>query len=470
MKKVLVIEDDDAIRENILDLLNEEGFAATGANNGARGLDSIRRDPPDLIVCDILMPEMDGYGVLGAVRACEDTTAIPFLFLSAKASRAEVRHGMNLGADDYLTKPFSNAELLQAVQTRVARSGAVRSSNPGPPPVGPTPTKTVAATGTIIAAPSMIRLYEQVGLVAQNVIPVLLLGETGVGKEVLARAIHARSPREKRPFVAINCGALSESLLESELFGHEKGAFTGAVHERRGLFESAEGGTLFLDEIGDLAAAMQVKLLRVLQEREVVRVGGRAPIKVDVRIVAATHRDLDELVAAGTFREDLYYRIHGFPIAIPPLRERQAEILPLSQAFLQSACRAAGRARVPRISAEVEALLLEHDWPGNIRELRHAIERALVLCPVQDSSPVLTADHFDLQPRRRTPVPPSRPPLDRQSRTLQEEQSALEEQRIREALVRFGGNQTRAAEFLGISRRKLVMRLGDYELPRPRKR
>jgi DNA-binding NtrC family response regulator len=471
MKKALIVEDDANILENLRDLLHEEGFIAIGTPNGQAGVEAALRERPDVVLCDILMPVMDGYGVLGALRANPTTSRIPFIFLTAKADRSDLRTGMNLGADDYLTKPFSNAEVLSAIRTRIARTEAISRSAAKPCVVSDQGER-------VVGDPAMIALYETVSLAAQGTITILLLGETGVGKEVIARAIHERSSRANRPFLALNCGALAEPLLDGELFGHERGAFTGAAQDRKGLFQVADGGTLFLDEIGDLPLAMQVKLLRVLQEREVMRVGGRSPIKVDVRIVAATHRDLEAEAARGAFRQDLYYRIGGFPLVIPPLRDRRREIVPLANAFITSACSAARREPSPTLSAEATTALEEHDWPGNIRELKNAIERALVLCPGAS----ILREHFNLRsPLRRgselgaprgpvvtepaVSTPPSEPP-----RSLHDEHAALDERHIREALARVGGNQTKAAELLGISRRTLVTRLGDYDLPRPRKR
>ena len=471
MKKALIVEDDANILENLRDLLQEEGFVAIGAPNGQVGVEAALRERPDVVLCDILMPVMDGYGVLGALRANPATSQIPFIFLTAKADRTDIRIGMNLGADDYLTKPFSNAEVLSAIRTRIARAEAA-SMSAGRHGV-------VSDQGErVVRDPAMIALYETASLAAQGTISILLLGETGVGKEVVARAIHESSSRANKPFLALNCGALAEPLLDSELFGHERGAFTGATQDRKGLFQVAEGGTLFLDEIGDLPPAMQVKLLRVLQEKEVMRVGGRSPIKVDVRILAATHRDLEAEAARGAFRQDLYYRIGGFPLFIPPLRERRGEIVPLARAFIVGACCAA-HTPAPTLSTEAITALEEHDWPGNIRELKSAIERAVVLC----GGASIRREHFNLrsplrrgsetraagnplltEPRVSTPSPEPMLP------SLREEHAALEERRIRETLARVGGNQTKAAELLGISRRTLVTRLGDYDLPRPRKR
>ncbi|APR87054.1 Response regulator of zinc sigma-54-dependent two-component system [Minicystis rosea] len=331
----------------------------------------------------------------------------------------------------------------------------------------------------VLRSSSMRRLYEQAERAAQGPISVLLLGETGVGKEVLARVIHQRSPRVSGPFLGLNCAALSDSLLESELFGHEKGAFTGAAQARPGLFESADGGTVFLDEIGELPMVVQVKLLRVLEERAVLRVGGRTPRRVDVRFISATHRDLEAEVARGTFREDLFYRLNGIALQIPPLRERTEEIAELSARFAVLASRQLDRAVVPTFAPETLALLQQHAWPGNVRELRNVIERAIVLCTGATILPEDLPTRIALGPRRPTTAPEriTEPPPASNSPSmagakakLQGEMADLDRRLIVEALERCGGNQTKAAELLGISRRTLVTRLGEYQLPRPRKR
>ncbi|AKT42926.1 sigma-54-dependent Fis family transcriptional regulator [Chondromyces crocatus] len=337
--------------------------------------------------------------------------------------------------------------------------------------------------------PAMKRLYEDAGRAAQGTISVLLLGETGVGKEVLAREIHRRSPRAKGPFVVIDCAGLAGSVLEGELFGHERGAFTGATEARAGLFELAEGGTAFLDEIGELPAPLQMKLLRVLEERTVMRVGGRAPRRVDVRFVGATNRDLAVEVEAGTFRRDLYYRVSGMALEIPPLRARPADLPELCARFVEEACMKLDRPPL-RLSEQAQARLATHRWPGNVRELRNAMEHAVLLC----SGEVIEVPHLPpavrlggaaeraeraegekaeevegsgMHPSKGAPV---NPPSGASVQELRAALDAMERQRIIDALDRCGGNQTRAAEELGISRRTLVSRLGEYGLPRPRKR
>lgn len=315
--------------------------------------------------------------------------------------------------------------------------------------------------GPVVESQAMRELYGVVEKVAVGTISVLLLGETGVGKEVVARAVHKLSPRHDQSFVAINCAALSESLLESELFGHEKGAFTGATTTKMGLLESAHGGTVFLDEVGELPLALQVKLLRVLEERQVLRVGGLKPQDIDVRFVSATNRDLEEDVKAGKYRDDLLYRLNGVTLRIPPLREREEEIEAMARVFVDEAAAALGRPS-PSLSTEALALLRSHPWPGNIRELRNVVERAVLL-----ADEVIRSEHLPWHT-----VPTLAPatgvmrtfdaPIETRSESLGDE-----EERIRHALSECGGNQTRAAKLLGVSRRTLTRRLSHYEIARP---
>ncbi|HZN91181.1 MAG TPA: sigma 54-interacting transcriptional regulator [Myxococcales bacterium] len=327
----------------------------------------------------------------------------------------------------------------------------------------------------IVADPQMVRLHELIRRVAAGTLPVLLMGETGTGKEIFAEAVHRASPRAAAPFVRLNCGAFSETLLESELFGHERGAFTGAASSKPGLLETAEGGTVLLDEIGELPMSLQVKLLRVLAQKEVLRIGGLKPRRVDVRFVSATNRDLEADCAAGRFREDLYFRLNGFSLLIPPLRERPAEIEPLARAFLAEASRAMGRRQAPELAADARALMLRYRWPGNVRELRNAMERALLLCTGDE----IRAEHLPQEkmraafiipsPRPPAPSPGSLPQIE--SRDVQGAPGEVDpqRQRILDALQQAGGNQKEAAKLLGISRGTLQSRLDQLGIQRPRK-
>jgi DNA-binding NtrC family response regulator len=499
MKTILVIEDEEPIRTNILDLLDAEGFEGIGAANGAQGLEAIRCNTPDLVLCDIMMPVLDGIALLERVRADPELAALPIILLTARADRSDLREGMSKGADDYVTKPYTREELLDAIYSRLQRQEAVASTR--------TPQKSHKATRE--SAPIRKRLERQTMIVrseamravqleaesaAQSPISVLLLGETGSGKEVLAYEIHRRSPRAEGPFVPLNCAALSPTLLESELFGHEKGAYTGADQAQPGLFEMAHGGTIFLDEIGELAPSIQVKLLRVLEDKVVTRVGGRQPRQVDVRLISATHRDLPAEIDAEKFRQDLYYRINGMTLDIPSLRDRRAEIAPLSEHFCQKQCNALERSPIA-ISPEALAILERYDYPGNVRELKNIIERAVVLCrgdtiepehlpPSLRGEAPASRGHKTPNPPPRTgqrppteesasdhpdDAPPSSEPTSRVD-ALAQDIEALEKQRVLAALEECRWNQTKAAGVLGISRRTIINKMKKYGIDGPRKR
>jgi DNA-binding NtrC family response regulator len=471
--QILVIDDDPAIRNNVVELLEEEGFGVSAADNGIDGVALAIGHEPALIICDIGMPGMDGYAVLRAVRTHATTADVPFIFLTAKTERAEVRLGMNLGADDYLTKPFTLEELIQAVHSRLKRADELaararatlvqepESSDPG------LQSAVSQREGIVVLDPAMHALYAQAAKAAQSDINILILGETGVGKEILARSIHNQSRRSTGTFVALNCAALTETLLEAELFGHERGAFTGAHQAKPGLLETASGGTVFLDEIGELPLPIQTKLLRVLEDRTVMRVGARASRKIDVRFLAATNRDLEEASTAGSFREDLYYRLNGISFVIPPLRERRGEIAPLCKMFIARASAQHAFARSISIHQQTMDLLIDYTWPGNVRQLRNVMERAVVLCEGQQLLP----EHLPEKLRTRATSNP-RPPLlgsDRRER-LEKDLQDIERHRILEALEKTAGNQTLAAALLGMSRRTLVYRLSAFGLTRARKR
>jgi transcriptional regulator with PAS, ATPase and Fis domain len=321
-------------------------------------------------------------------------------------------------------------------------------------------------TGAALRDPATLEVQAQARVVAASRISVLLLGETGVGKEVLARSIHEQSQRSQATFLGVNCAALAESLLESELFGHEKGAFTGALQARPGLFEAADGGTLFLDEVGDLPPATQVKLLRVLEEQQVLRVGARTPRPVDVRVIAATNRHLEQEIARGAFREDLFYRLNGLSIVVPPLRQRSRDVEPLALRFIEEALKQLDRRRSLELSSAALALLESYPWPGNVRELRNVIERAVLLCEGTTILPQHLPQHVSAPPARPGSAEFEGYVSQRERREIDREN---ERRRIVAALDRCSGNQTEAAALLGISRRTLITRMEDYELPRPRK-
>ena len=387
---------------------------------------------------------------------------------SGEAGRTEPLHEMRAGPGEALALRVGDsvglgvAVLVVRLAHQAAPAAAEEASEPG----------------FVVRDPAMRKLHELAARVAQGQISVLLLGETGVGKEVLAEVVHRRSPRRDAPFLRLNCTALSESLLESELFGHEKGAFTGAAQAKPGLLETADGGTVFLDEIGEISPAIQVKLLRVLEERQVTRVGGLAARTIDVRFVAATNRDLEAEVRRGAFRQDLYFRLGGIALTIPPLRARRAEIAPLARVFAARAAAQLGRA-APVITRATEEALERHPWPGNVRELRNVMERAVVLAETDELAPehlllaepgpALDAAPAKVEPAVAVPAAPA-PARGGVAPGLRAELDALERQRILDALSASAGNQTQAAAALGMSRRTFVARIDEYGIPRPRKR
>ena len=334
-------------------------------------------------------------------------------------------------------------------------------------PTAPGPAALGLPAGIVLADDQMKKVYTLATRAAGTSINLLILGETGVGKDVLAQTVHRSSPRSAKPLVGINCAALAETLLESELFGHERGAFTGAIQSKAGLLESASDGTVFLDEVGELSPSTQAKLLRVLETREVMRLGSVKPRRVNLRFVSATNKDLASESLNGSFRRDLYFRLNGLTLVVPPLRERVSEVIPLAQQFALSAWSASGRSGRPTLSSRAEARLTEYSWPGNIRELKNTVERALI----HSDGATIDAEHLVFEPPAKPLVrapSDSTPPSESQP-DVRSELSELERRRIVEALDRFGGNQTRAAQHLGMPRRTLVKRLDQYGLSRPRK-
>jgi DNA-binding NtrC family response regulator len=393
---VLVVDDEPNLRRVLSAVLTREGHSVIVADGGRDAIKKAKQLPHlDLLVTDFLMPDMNGLEVLEAVR--KQHPGMRTLLISGHGTIRSAVEAMRLGAFDFLTKPFE----VEQVRTTVER--ALRASHPTPPASppeilstkngvsrnaseetagAPPPADALPPTpGMIGTAPATFRMKEHLLRAAAAKATVLLLGESGTGKEVAARLLHEASPRKRGPFIAVSCAALPDSLLESELFGHEKSAFTGAMAAKPGRFELADGGTLFLDEIGDIPHMTQVKLLRALQEREVCRIGGVKTVKVDVRVVAATNRDLWQAVQEGTFRLDLYYRLHVIPVTLPPLRERREDVPALAAHFLDLSARVNGRSFPEGISGDAERVLSDHHWPGNIRELQNVIEYAVVMAP-----------------------------------------------------------------------------------------
>jgi DNA-binding NtrC family response regulator len=375
---VLIVDDERNIQVTLSRALSMEGYAVEVASGGREALDKIGALPVEVVVMDVRMPDLDGLSVLEKAR--ETRPELPVIIMSGHGSIETVRSAFKLGAFDYLEKPITEKEKLlvavkNALSLRTLREENARLRREAGP-------SEMAGSG-----PAMQRLFELVRRAAPSEGRVLVTGENGTGKELVARAIHEQSRRRGGPFVKLNCAAVPAELIESELFGHERGAFTGAVAARRGRFEQADGGTLFLDEVGDMPAAMQAKVLRVLQEGEFERVGGQQTLKVDVRVVAATNKDLEAEVKAGRFREDLYYRLAVVPVHAPPLRERREDVPELAARFLSEACERNGR-RPMKLARDAMLVLQRHAWPGNVRELRNLVERLAILC----DGPEISAD------------------------------------------------------------------------------
>ncbi|MFW5951586.1 MAG: sigma-54-dependent transcriptional regulator [Gemmatimonadota bacterium] len=446
MTRILVIDDEKAILNTLEILLRGEGFEVATRTSGRQALDEWDELDPDLVVTDIRMPGYTGLDVLAAVRDHEGQ--VPVILMTAQASLQSAIEAVNQGAFYYLQKPFGNDELLalcrRAVETRTLKRENVqlkreihrRDASRADRPIG--------------KDSAFVEILELAETVAPTDSTVLITGESGTGKEVLARYIHRLSDREDGPFISVNCGALPENLLESELFGHVKGSFTGAVKDRDGLLVAARGGTFFLDEIGEMSPALQVKLLRALQEREVVPVGSTKPVDIDVRIIAATNRDLEEEMRRGTFRSDLYYRLNVISLHMPPLRDRPDDVPLLADHFL---ARVAGQNGPLRIDDDALDRLRAYDWPGNVRELENALERAAVLA----DDGVIALDHL---PDRVVEPPPERLVADRS--TANPTLETIERAYILWVLETADGNKARAAEVLGIDPSTLYRKLNRY--------
>jgi two-component system response regulator HydG len=450
--RVLVVDDEASARSGLEKLLRQEGYAVDVAADGLGALEVAAERPPDVVVTDLKMPRMDGVDLLKKLR--EQDPDLPVVVVTAFGEVSSAVVAMRAGAEDYLTKPVDFDALLLSIERALERCALrVEADNlrrqlrerEGE-----------GLEGLIGASPAMQKVYRVARQVAAARATVLITGESGTGKGEIARAIHAKGPRAKGPFVALHCAALAESLLESELFGHERGAFTGADKRRLGRFEQANGGTLFLDEVGEIPMATQVKLLRVLQERTFERVGGNEPIQVDVRLVAATNRDLAADVHEGRFREDLYYRLNVVHIDMPPLRVRDTDVLLLANHFLRRFA-AENKRKIEGFSDRARAKIVAHRWPGNVRELENAIERAVVLC----DGTSIEEDHLPIDV-----APVAKGAVRIPGATMAE----IERYAILSTLEATNGSTTRAAEMLDISIRTIQYRLHEYGLAAKSKR
>ncbi len=451
MKRVLVVDDEENLRLVLKTLLKRNGYEVETAGGGEEALGLVDSFGPDFVITDVRMPRMGGLDLLATLRAKgSDATVI---VMSAYGSSDLALEAMKAGAYDYVSKPFKPDEIVLVLKKAEERETLRRENRALRDEIR----KEHRFDNILAKSAKMQTIFRTISKIADYKTTVLVTGESGVGKELVARAIHQRSSRSGGPFVPINCGAIPENLLESELFGHKKGAFTDAVSDRRGLFEEANGGTLFLDEIGELPLALQVKLLRVLEDERIRRLGESRDLQVDVRIVTATHRDLLAETKAGRFREDLFYRLNVLPIAVPPLRERREDIPLLIEHFVTRNNARLGT-DIRGLDGEARRLLYEYAWPGNVRELENTVERAMVLCET---------DHIaasDLPERIREARDPVKLQLSSGELSVKKTTRYIEEVLIRRALQKTKGNRTRAAELLEISHRALLYKIKDYNI------
>jgi len=446
---ILVVDDEESMREFLSIMLHREGYAVDAAFDGAQAVARLKEHQYDLVISDIKMPRLDGFGVLDyIIESCPDTAII---MVTAFSTAQQAVDAMKKGAYDYITKPFNNEEIRLIVKNALERKELRRENLELKKELG----QRYSFANLIGKSRAMQQVYHFIEKVADSKANVLITGESGTGKELVAKAIHYNSRRKDQSFVPINCGAIPENLLESELFGHEKGSFTGATHQKAGLFEVADGGTVFLDEIAELPTMMQVKLLRVLQEHEFRRVGGTKDIKVDVRLVAATNKNLENMVAAETFREDLYYRLNVIHVDLPALKERKDDIPLLVEHFL---LKLTGDDQL-KASESVMRRLLDYHWPGNIRELENTIERCVVLGNDGELAEDSLPQHIgNIAPKGAGGMDE----LPEEGLDLDAYLGSIEQDILHKALERCGGVRKKAAELLCISFRSIRYRLAKY--------
>jgi DNA-binding NtrC family response regulator len=440
--RILIVDDEEIVRESLCGWLEEDGYMVESAADGKVAIERMRSEPWAVLLVDLKMPGIDGLQVLEEAKKLQPDASV--IIMTAYATVDTAVKAIKIGAYDYLVKPLRPEELSSMMERLIAQQSLMRENV-----LLKKALKRQYSFQNFLSKSKKVQdLFDTAKAAADSASTILILGESGTGKEVLARAIHEESPRRLGPFVAVSCAALTESLLESELFGHEKGAFTGAVSQKRGKFELAHGGTLFLDEIGDISPKLQLDLLRALEDRRFYRVGGTEPIDVDVRIVAATNRDLRKAIDEGTFRDDLYYRLNVINITLPPLRERKEDIPMLVDHFLEQLGVETGK-RVEGISADTMDLLVAYDWPGNVRELKNVLERGAVLV----QGPIIEPGDLGL------PLPEG-DETDEGTESLRE----MERRHILKVLNEHGWNITRSAQTLGIDRVTLYHKIKKYDL------
>lgn len=451
MRRVLVVDDEENLRLVLRTFLRRHEYDVEVAADGEEALPLIDGFDPDFVITDVRMPRMGGMDLLSALSAKGSHATV--IVMSAYGSHELALQAIQAGAYDYVSKPFKPEEVLLCLKKAEERESLKRENRALRREIQ----NNSQFENILATSPQMEAIFRTITKVSDYKTTVLIAGESGVGKELVAKAIHNRSPRKGQPFVAVNCGAIPETLLESELFGHKRGAFTDAMHDRRGLFEEAHCGTLFLDEIGELPQSLQVKLLRVLEDGRIRRLGESKDIEVDVRIVAATHRDLMNDAKAGRFREDLFYRLNVLPIVVPPLRDRKEDIPLLIDHFVSRNNTRLGT-NITGVDSEARRLLYEYAWPGNVRELENTIERAMVLAEGDKIGAT------DLPERLRDVRDPIKLQLQSGELSIKKTTRFVEEVLIRRALKKTKGNRTRAAELLEMSHRALLYKIKDYNL------
>ena len=483
-RSVLVVDDEPDIRSLLTDLLNDEGYTVKVAQSGAEAIAAVTKDAPDLVMMDVKLPDQDGLAVLKQLK--RDHSELEVIVMTAFGGSSTAIKAMEHGAYDYVTKPFEIDDLLATLKRVFEHADMSNEVSALRLELG----KSAAEKERIVGSSKpMLEVFKLIGKVASSDATVLITGESGTGKELVAEALHRSSKRNPHPLVKVSCAALPETLLETELFGHEKGSFTGAMTMRKGRFETANKGTIFLDEIGEMTLATQTKLLRILQEREFERIGSNLPIKIDIRVITATNRDLEDEVEGGRFREDLYYRLNVIHIHMPPLRERKEDIPLLVEHFLVK-YRYEPSAIPTTVTEDALTRLVDYDWPGNVRELENAIERAVVLSrgnpitvehlpftkapkargkgTISQRRDDLEAEEAELADRRETLAKDEAEAVANgngaNGASFKDQVASLEKQLIKEALDRVGGNRTKAADELGIYRRLLYAKIKEYGL------
>jgi two-component system response regulator AtoC len=448
-KRVLVVDDEENLRNMLTMIIRKEGYDVETSGDGRDALNKIKTDGYDFILCDLKMPKLDGLGLLRELQQYEDNGTI--IMMSAYGAIETAIEAMKLGAYDYISKPFKTDEIVLTLKKAEERERLKHENSLLREQIE----KVYNFENFVGKSEAMLRIFEMIKKIADYKSTVLITGESGTGKELAARAIHANSNRSEKTFVAVNCGAIPENLLESEIFGHVKGAFTDATRNKVGLFEEADKGTIFLDEIGELPLVLQVKLLRVLQDEEVRRVGDTKAIKVDVRIIAATTRNLEKEVREGTFRDDLYYRLNVLPISMPPLRERREDIPLLVDYFIRRYNERLGR-HLEGITSEALEILVNYSWRGNVRQLENTIERSMIFAQNKK------LDIVDLPGELKEMSDEGRLFFNGSELSIKLSSKVLEKELIRKALQKTGGNRTRAAKLLEISHRALLYKIKEY--------